>query len=152
MNKVKVMNDRRSPVDCLVVTEEQEAFNSVSDVMSYLGLSTGWVGDLDSLLVDLGSNEIQSSFLMINVDGWGGVPSIIDRLFKIREARPNLPVILTSRSFRRNDLGTDRLAVADVSVRFPVGRASIAAAIGQAAVNNQTWVDRYKEFLNRTIK
>ncbi|TCP19715.1 iron-containing alcohol dehydrogenase, partial [Rhodovulum adriaticum] len=55
---------------------------------------------------------------------------------------PNVPVILVSWRVARDDFGSERLPLADVTLRDPVAMASLEAGLAFAADNNRQWRQR----------
>ncbi|NNY51143.1 MULTISPECIES: hypothetical protein [unclassified Roseobacter] len=70
---------------------------------------------------------------------------VVDCLITFREQVCRVPNILLSSSFGRDDFGVDRLPIADASLRLPVARGRIAAAIAEARTNNALWQRRLED-------
>ncbi|WP_188526182.1 hypothetical protein [Sinisalibacter lacisalsi] len=92
----------------------------------------------DALAVALESPRAWS-YLIVDIDDFGGVDGIIDEMMQLRLAVPGLPVILLSSGFAVNDFGSDRLYVADASLRLPLSFRALELAAEDAPRNNREW-------------
>lgn len=79
------------------------------------------------------------SYLIVDIDDFGGVDGVIDEMMQLRLAVPGLPVILLSSGFAVNDFGSDRLYVADASLRLPLSFRALELAAEDAPRNNRQW-------------
>lgn len=83
------------------------------------------------------------SHLLVDVDSAGGITELLEPLLALREARPDLVVILVSHDFLLNDFGPERLPLCDASLRAPLSFSALELALTEAAQhNNRLWVDR----------
>lgn len=82
------------------------------------------------------------SHVVLDVEALGGIATAYGAIRRFRDRYPNLPVILVSTDFAADDLGTERLALGDVSLRVPFTFAALDLALREAAVNNATWQAR----------
>jgi len=95
----------------------------------------------DALSVALESPRAWS-YLIVDIDDFGGVDGIIDEMMQLRLAVPGLPVVLLSSGFAVNDFGSDRLYVADASLRLPLSFRALELAVEDAPRNNKQWCSR----------
>ncbi|SMH51271.1 hypothetical protein [Maritimibacter sp. HL-12] len=82
------------------------------------------------------------SYLLVDIDDFGGVEGVIDELMQLRKLAPSLPVILLSSGFAVNDYGTERLYVTDASLRLPLTLGALEVAVEDAPMNNREWRQR----------
>lgn len=81
--------------------------------------------------------------LLVDVDRLGGIMTLLEPLLALREARPDLVVILVSHDFLLDDYGTERLFLCDASLRAPLSFAALEVALSEAAWdNNRLWKAR----------
>jgi hypothetical protein len=85
------------------------------------------------------------SLLVVDIDSVADEDLTFDLIFTIREKYPQLPVILISGGFARDDMSTERLAICDVSLRAPINRASFEMGLEEAFDNNSIWQHRLVE-------
>lgn len=83
------------------------------------------------------------TFCVINIDDFGGLGPLFDRLRKLRETAPYVPVALLSFKFCKNDFTSTRLPVCDVSIRLPCNRGIVVRLLGEAIANNHLWCARH---------
>jgi hypothetical protein len=82
------------------------------------------------------------SHVMLNIDHLGGINTIFDALAHLRIEVPDLPIILLSSSFARNNFNLDRIWLCDVSLRAPVTFAALELAMTTSELNNAVWQTR----------
>jgi len=87
----------------------------------------------------VGSPRQGWSLMIVEIDGFGGVFNVLDKLLSLRQERPGLPVILASRRLREHDLSSERLPICDVSIALPTDAAELHVAVLRANVNNFAW-------------
>ena len=81
-------------------------------------------------------------YVVVDVEGCGGIAKIIDGLLALRLGHPELPVLLASREVQSDDLSTVRLAIADATVKLPLSQARLTEAMASARENNLAWQAR----------
>lgn len=84
----------------------------------------------------------RADWIAVDLDSLGGITRIFETLRDLRDALPATPVILLSRDFSRNDYGTHRLSLGDVSIRVPFTVNAFEIGLLQAQVNNKLWQAR----------
>lgn len=83
--------------------------------------------------------------IIICIDDFEGMGPIFDKVRHLRDVHANAPILLTSFAFKSHDLTEERLAVCDVSIRFPLDEASLPAIFVSAWENNHKWRARISE-------
>lgn len=74
--------------------------------------------------------------VIIDIDGFDSTVEAVNALLAFRAAHPGAAVVIGSAYFARHDFSGERRAIADASIRLPIGRAVIALAISSAITNN----------------
>lgn len=116
--------------------------------VSVAGFLIEQTADLPSAVRALASRRSGCSVVFINFDDFSGESVAIDLLRRLRTRSPNLPVILMSRTFRRDDLSQERLAITDISLVSPIPDfGSIGPALEVAALNNAAWRKRRRSLM-----
>lgn len=87
----------------------------------------------------------RGALLLVDLDTLGGITELVDPLMRLRIRRPDLSVILLSEEVGAHDFGTDRLAIADVTLRLPCAFASFEFALAEAPINTALWQERLSE-------
>lgn len=80
--------------------------------------------------------------VVMDIEALGGIASAYTAIRRFRDRNPDVPVILMSSEFAADDLGTDRLALGDVSLRVPFTFAALDLALREAPINNAAWQNR----------
>lgn len=80
--------------------------------------------------------------VIIDLEAVGGIASAYSSLRAFRDRHPDIPVILVSNEFAKDDFGTSRLALCDISLRAPFTFAMLGFALREAKVNNTLWQKR----------
>lgn len=105
-------------------------------------LDTRRVSSLTSAgqLIDSGQRRV--GLVIVDLDRCGGIARIASDLMVFRKVRPDIPVILVSADSVVDDFSTERLAIADVTLRAPVSMSRLDLALAEAQVNNLVWQGR----------
>lgn len=83
------------------------------------------------------------SHLIVDIDYFGGIICVIDELMRIRNTYPKIVVVLVSDDFTHDDFNCERLAICDVSLRFPFNLAALEFGLTEATnINNPIWQER----------
>ncbi len=85
---------------------------------------------------------LRVSLFIVDLDSLGGISVAFDDIIALRDANPCIPMILLSAKVQASDYSTERLRLCDVTLRAPVGHASLELAIVEAARNNLIWCGR----------
>ncbi len=79
------------------------------------------------------------SFIIIQIDDFGGIATAIDAVLLLRLAAKETPVILASADVAGDDMSAERLALCDVTLKLPVSASRFGAALSEAGLNNMVW-------------
>ena len=115
------------------------------DALTLLNISVSKCHDLDQFQTLLDDTSDNRSLVIVELDGFGGISTVIDRLLSLRLHRPDLVILLLSSKSRTHDFTTERLALCDVSLMMPCAAADIAAALACAVKNNAEWQRRVED-------
>ncbi len=80
--------------------------------------------------------------VIVDLESCGGIASVASDLIAFRLRHQTTPVILISDESAVDDFSTERLAIADVTLRGPVSLSRLDLALAEAPINNQVWQDR----------
>ena len=81
-------------------------------------------------------------FVMVDVDSFGDVGEAIDLCLYVRNASPDVPLILIASEVSADDFTAERMSACDATLRAPVSAGRMRAAIQAANQNNaryQAW-------------
>lgn len=162
MNSPKRLSAIASDVRCASAL----SFAAESDVLAgfrflFLGESAAPLANLRAGLRDAGAEEElfksprsffnkaltegdAQTLCVVNIDDFGGLGPLYERLRKFRDTAPFVPVVLLSFGFRSNDFTTTRLPVCDVSMRLPNNPESTSRLLNAAITNNHLWCARHR--------
>jgi hypothetical protein len=90
-----------------------------------------------ALLKDAQSTRRTFTHLIVNADAWDSIDEAVCALFCYRQCEDDRVVILTSGKILADDLGRERKAICDVSLRFPVSLNRLVEGIMIASANNR---------------
>lgn len=93
-----------------------------------------------SLMIGMAVRQV--GLVIIDLDSCGGVASVISDLVAFRLKHVDTPVILVSAESEVDDFSTERLPIADVTLRGPVSLSRLDLALAEAQINNQVWQSR----------
>jgi len=116
---------------------EAEFALQLSEMLERMGLGLLRAAlDVDQL-TELARLEQLLSYLFVNVDSFADVENAVNELLVFRKLRPEVIVIIISRNFLVDDLGSDRKCICDVSLRAPVSFARFKRGVLTALENYQ---------------
>lgn len=75
--------------------------------------------------------------LVLNIDLIVDMNDAVEQLIAVKLALPDVPVIICSRTFSKNNFSLQRRAIADASLRLPCTDVSLALAIESGILNNK---------------
>ncbi len=84
----------------------------------------------------------QGALLLVDLDTLGGISEMMEPLMRLRLGRPDIAVVLLSEEVETHDFGTERLVLADITLRLPCAFASFECALVEAPINNAAWQER----------
>ena len=83
-------------------------------------------------------NPHDNVVLVLNIDLIADMHDTVEQLIAVKVALPDVPVIICSRTFSKNNFSLQRRAIADASLRLPCTDVSIALAIESGILNNKS--------------
>ncbi|WP_132605544.1 hypothetical protein, partial [Rhodovulum adriaticum] len=101
----------------LIAMRSRGDFGANIGWMRAAGLSVGLTDQLGSAFSALRVDPSCWGALLIHVDDFGGIDEVLEKLLILRRQVPNVPVILVSWRVARDDFGSERLPLADVTLR-----------------------------------
>lgn len=104
-------------------------------------LDLRWQGSLADLSASL-SGRRTNPVVVVDIDAFQSTSEAVDGLLALRAAYPRAAVVIGSAFFARHDFSGERRAIADASIRLPIGRAAMALAISSAIANNDATAQR----------
>ncbi|MDE4142948.1 hypothetical protein [Phaeobacter gallaeciensis] len=122
-------------------------FADLTDMVSARGNIFVRMTSLISLSAGVVGAKPKIDRLFVDVDGLGGIESIIDDLLDLRRYLPKLPVVLISSEFSRDEFDLTRVSICDCSLKAPLTCESVDYAITQSRMNNMVWVKKNFESL-----
>lgn len=123
----------------------QGALQDISDFLVDQDFCVDICDDLEVTLGLVGAEPHRCSALVVELDHFestSDMPAMIDALNSFRRQTPDVPVVLVSAAFARDDMGVHRLEIADASLRAPVTEQRLAEGMIAAWTNNRTWRHR----------
>ena len=84
----------------------------------------------------------QGALLLVDLDTLGGISEMAEPLMRLRLGRPDISVVLLTEEVETHDFGTERLVLADITLRLPCAFASFEFALAEAPINNAAWQER----------
>lgn len=93
-------------------------------------------------LPDLPDVMHRPAIILFDLDSFQDFDSAIEPLLKFRHTFPSIPVVVFSASFKCDDTGTERLQIADCSMKWPFGFERIEKYRADIIENNAIWVRR----------
>jgi hypothetical protein len=114
-----------------------------------ISLGVNIIPSLEDVISTLKDGRDIPSLLVVDIDSAADEDSTFDLIFTIRDKHPQMPIILISGDFARDDMSTERLAICDVSLRAPINRISFELGVEEAFANNSIWQHRLLELKPR---
>lgn len=106
------------------------------DLVAAAAVSVSSVPNVETLLLTVLSKVADNALVVINVDTVGDTDEAIESLMGLKMLCPDLPVIICSTKFSRNNFTQERKIIADASVRLPCSCAALALGI-EAGLQNR---------------
>lgn len=75
--------------------------------------------------------------VIVNMDAFPDTETAVDTLMAFRRACPRITVLMVSSRVSKSDLGSERRAIGDATLRAPFTQARFAAALAAAMENNR---------------
>lgn len=118
----------------LLVTKKLVRLGVVAEWARAVGCSMAW----SSKLCDASG----FSWVVLDLDTLGGPVEMIEELARIRVETPHVQIMVVSGDFSADDLGSERLAACDVSLKFPVSFERLEESMIWMHFNNLAWQKR----------
>lgn len=112
-------------------------FSKVSSV-AVTADSVETFASIDAAVEAAVENTHDNVALVLNIDLIADMQDAVERLIAIKTALPDVPVIICSRTFSKNNFSRQRRAIADASLRLPCTDVSLALAIESGILNNKS--------------
>ncbi|MBF9033968.1 hypothetical protein HKCCE2091_06935 [Rhodobacterales bacterium HKCCE2091] len=120
----------------VAVAGDPEVFDTVVLDEAELGRLRFTVGDFtdaDRILARVNN----ACLVLVDIDTFPAPAEAMMALMEFRQRAPENLVVIGSRAFGADDPTTERLPIADASVRLPATRGSLVGALAAAAINNR---------------
>ena len=118
---------------------------SVRAMLTHNDLCVHMRADPEAFLAECRRGGCRYDFILVDADRFGGPAALYDRLRRMRALAPGAALVLLSAEFERDEYGTHRLYLADVSLTVPVMLHALELGLLQASVNNTKWRRRADE-------
>ncbi|MDO9640614.1 MAG: hypothetical protein Q7J44_18920 [Pseudotabrizicola sp.] len=90
------------------------------------------------------ANTQSVGLIIVDLDGCGGIAVAASDLITFRLEHHEIPLILISSESACDEFGSERLAIADVTLRFPLSISRFDLALAKVEMNNLEWQHRVK--------
>lgn len=115
--------------------QDGSLFEQVDDIASWAA-SVTQVADIDTVMAMVLPQPPQDVLVVINIDTMDGTDNAVESLLALKMACPDVPVVIGSVTFSRNNFTQQRRAITDASVRLPCSSAALALAIESSVMNS----------------
>lgn len=122
--------------------------SQLGNLMAKRGYGVDLCNCLDTAIATIAIDSHLWSILYVDVDECerhAEIDEIVQALHDFRASDPKVIVILCSLSFARDDCNTDRLSIADASLRKPITARRVVESMEFAYTNNQQWQNRIND-------
>lgn len=99
---------------------------------------------IDAAVATAMDNPDENVALVLNIDLIADMHDAVEQLLAVKLALPDVPVIICSRTFAKNNFSLQRRAIADASLRLPCTDVSLALAIESGILNNKSRGGTYR--------
>lgn len=138
--------DRFDDRPVMFVSDDHRQVSPYMGMLSSIEMVTAQRASLPDAIAEIYTTPTGWACLVVDIDDVGGFGStIIDRLMALRERVSDLPVILLSSDVSLNDYSTERLTIADVTLRKPANLQNFEIGVLEAIENNLVWQQRITE-------
>ena len=121
----------------LLVSACQQGDPDLTSWFEALGSEVAPTTDLDLALDALAENPAAWGMLVVVMDHLACEESVVETLLLVRTVKRDLPVILASQYFARNDFSAGRSSICDASLRTPLSKTAVELAVHAAIENNR---------------
>ncbi|WP_181892950.1 hypothetical protein [Falsiruegeria mediterranea] len=118
--------------DVIVLTvEDLDLRAAVSDVR-HLTRSTTYIESFNAALSWISSRRGDNIIFVVNMAAFDDSEAAVFNLMTLRNDFPQLPIVILSRTFKQNDFGDERKAIADCSLKIPTNPTVLALSLSSA--------------------
>lgn len=142
----KIIDNRGLNLDrpALIICSTLTCGRRLARYFTSQGVEAHLVTDVDEGFGVLQGQPDAWSMAILDLDSFGGILELSDDLIDFRIEAPEVPVLLLSSGFSRDDLTEERLPMCDASIRSPALSLSILNGARAAIENNKSWRHRCK--------
>jgi hypothetical protein len=94
------------------------------------------IADIDAVIATIMDKAANDVLVVVNVDTLADIDDAVDRLLVLKTVCPDVPVVIGSTTFAKNNFTQQRRAITDASVRLPCSASVLALAIDASVRNN----------------
>ncbi|WP_136057760.1 hypothetical protein [Candidatus Halocynthiibacter alkanivorans] len=121
----------------LLVSACTQGHPDLTGWLEALGSEVAATTDLDLALDALAENPSAWGLLVVVMDHLACEDAVVETLLLVRTVKRDLPVILASQYFSRNDFSVSRNSICDASLRTPLSKTAVELAVYAAIENNR---------------
>lgn len=121
----------------VLVGFQPEEQGRLTEELDNIGLRTVSVRLDECSLRNLSADSCSASLLFINFDAFDAIEDGVDQLMTLRAKNSNLVVVLCSASIRGDDLGNERSALCDVTLKLPLTKSRLRTGLRAALENRE---------------
>jgi hypothetical protein len=129
----------------LVFSANKSAIGSLTRVLPLQGIMVSVAETLANFDSRISDESGSLAFLIMELDSFGGISAVIDRLMALRVERPALIIVLLSSKSASHDFSKERLALCDATLAMPCASSDIVRGLYHALQNNSEWQRRLEE-------
>lgn len=126
----------------MLLVGQAKSFADIRNWLHLYGQHTDARACIGEAIQDLQEKSQTWSYVLIQIDDFGGIDVVIDALLLLRGAAGNCPVILLSSETVSDDLTSERLVLCDATLRLPVSLTRFEAGLVESMFNNSAWQNR----------
>ena len=130
--------DEEGPV--LIMGFEETTSTSLLYMLRCAGVTPCVVCGSLSQTHDLSQIKGDFSHLIINLDAFSDIDVAIDLLLSFRKQRPDVIVLIASTDVIKDDLGSERISICDVTLRMPISSQRLLGGLEAAKVNHVDYI------------
>lgn len=116
---------------------QPEEQGRLAEELDNIGLRTASARLDECSLRNLSAESCSASHLFINLDAFDAIEDGIDQLMALRAKNSNLIIVLCSANIRGDDLGNERSALCDVTMKLPLTNSRLRAGLRAARENRE---------------
>ncbi len=129
----------------ILLVGRARSFADIRNWLQHYGQVTDSYDCIGEAVQDIESKSETWSYVLVQIDDFGGIDVVIDALLLLRRAAGNCPVILLSSETVSDDLSSERLVLCDATLRLPLSLTRFESGLVEAMFNNSTWQNRKRK-------